>query len=164
MQVDADSNWQPIELIYFQSSLSFLPASTGASCANLVNWISTEHINELITIIVATILNRAKVVCPLKLASRCDHDHDDRDDRATHASAHSPSLSRVLPLARSLFLSLCRSANYRHGLPLAAAEDASATAAATARKIFRPTFWWALPNHMKYEVKSSNKFRAFKQQ
>lgn len=94
-----NSNWQPIELIYFQfqfllwlslSSLlllffTFLPASTGASCANLGNSISTEHINELITIIVATILNRAKVVCPLKLASRCGGCHN-RCDRATHVS------------------------------------------------------------------------------
>lgn len=164
MQVDANSNWQPIGLIYFQSSLSFLPASTGASCANLVNWISTEHINELITIIVATILNRAKVVCPLKLASRCDHDHDDRDDRATHVSAHSPSLSRVLPLARSLFHSLsvdrliidtgCHWLLLKMLLLLLLLHGRS----------FRPTFWWASPNHMKYEVKSSNKFRAFKQQ
>lgn len=162
MQVDANSNWQPIELIYFQSSLSFLPASTGASCANLVNWISTEHINELITIIVATILNRAKVVCPLKLASRCDHDHDDRDDRATHVSAHSPSLSRVLRLACSLFHSLSvdrliidTGCHWLQMLLLLLLLHGGS---------FRPTFWWALPNHMKYEVKSSNKFRAFKQQ
>lgn len=169
-----NSNWQPIELIYFQFlyslSLSFcflfLPASTGASCANLVNWISTEHINELITIIVATILNRAKVVCPLKLVSRCgSHDHD----RATHVSAaHSPILSglrpshshaRLLSEDRLIIDATCHWLWLWLPLLLLLLHGRS--------EIFRlwiRHFGGRCRITMKYEVKSSNKFRAFKQQ
>lgn len=171
-----NSNWQPIELIYFQFlyslSLSFcflfLPASTGASCANLVNWISTEHINELITIIVATILNRAKVVCPLKLVSRCgSHDHD----RATHVSAaHSPILSglrpshshaRLLSEDRLIIDATCHWLWLWLWLPLLLLLLHGRS------EIFRPWirhFGGRCRITMKYEVKSSNKFRAFKQQ